>query len=50
LEESRAEYAAGRYHVVKPGMLREEFRTILEGDPSDEELDALLGVARPETH
>jgi hypothetical protein len=48
LEASRAEYAAGRYHVLKPGMLRKEFEAILEGDPSDEELDALLGVVRPE--
>jgi len=50
LEASRAEYAAGRYHVLKPGMLRKEFDAILEGDPRDEELDALLGVVRPESH
>jgi hypothetical protein len=47
LEASRAEYAARRYHVLKPGMLREEFEAILAGDPSDEELDALLGDDRP---
>jgi hypothetical protein len=28
-------------------MLREEFEAILAGDPSDEELDALLGDDRP---
>ena len=49
LEASRAEYASGRYHVLKPGMLREEFEAILEGDPSDAELDALLGIVRPES-
>ena len=45
LEESRAEYAAGNYHVLKPGMLRKEFEAIV-ADPqiSDEELDALLGI------
>ena len=48
LEASRAEYAAGCYHVVNPGMLGEEFEAILEGEPSDEELDALLGLVRPE--
>jgi hypothetical protein len=31
-------------------MLRKEFDAILEGDPRDEELDALLGVVRPESH
>ena len=49
LAASRAEYAAGRYHVLKPGMLRKEFEAILEGDPSDEELNVLLGVVRPES-
>ena len=45
LEESRAEYAAGNYHVLKPGMLRKEFEAILANeDISDEELDALLGI------
>jgi hypothetical protein len=48
LEASRAEYTASRYHVLKPGMLRKEFEAILEGDPSDEELDELLGIVRPE--
>ena len=50
LEASRAEYAAGRYHGIKPGMLRKEFEAILEGDPSDEDLDALLGIVRPDSH
>ena len=50
LEASRAEYTAGRYHVLKPGKLHKEFDAILEGDPRDEELDALLGVVRPESH
>ena len=46
LEASRAEYAAGNYHVLKPGMLRREFEAILDNeDISDEELDALLGIA-----
>ena len=49
LAASRAEYAAGRYHVLKPGMLRKEFEAILEGDPTDEELNVLLGVVRPES-
>jgi hypothetical protein len=48
LEGSRADHAAGSYHVLKPGMLRAEFEAILEGEPSDEELDALLKAARPE--
>jgi hypothetical protein len=47
LEASRAEYAAGRFHVLKPGMLRKEFEAILDADPSDDELDALLGIAPP---
>jgi hypothetical protein len=50
LEASRAEYAAGRYHVVKPGVLRKEFEAALQGQPSDEDLDALLGIVRPESH
>jgi hypothetical protein len=50
LEASRAEYAAGRYQVVKPGMFRTEFEAILQGEPSDEDLDALLGIVRPESH
>ena len=49
LAASRAEYAAGRYHVLKSGMLRKEFEAILEGNPSDEELNVLLGVVRPES-
>ncbi len=44
LEESRAEYAAGNHHVLKPGMLRKEFEAILNDDLSDEELDELLGI------
>jgi hypothetical protein len=45
LEESRADIAAGRYDVLTPGMLRCEFEAILDNDPSDEALDALLGIA-----
>jgi hypothetical protein len=49
LEASRADYAAGRYHVLKHGMLRTEFEAILDGDPSDEELDTFLGIVPPES-
>ena len=49
LEAGRADYAAGRYHVLKPGMLRKEFEAILDGDPTDEELDALLGIVPPKS-
>lgn len=45
LEQSRADYAAGRCHVLEPGMLRKEFEAILRHDLSDEELDSLLGIA-----
>ena len=45
LEASRAEYAAGQGHLLKPGMLRQEFEAILQDDLGDEELDALLGIA-----
>jgi hypothetical protein len=46
LEESRAEYAVGNYHVLEPGMLRKEFEAILDNPAvSDEELDALLGIS-----
>ena len=45
LEESRAEYAAGNCHVLKPGILRTEFDAIVANpDISDNELDALLGI------
>ena len=47
LEESRAAYAAGQYHVLRPGMLRREFEAILDDDLDDEALDTLLGIARP---
>jgi hypothetical protein len=49
LAASRDEYAAGDCHVLKPGMLRQEFEAILDGDPGDDELDALLGIVRPES-
>jgi hypothetical protein len=45
LDESRAAIAAGDFDVLTPGKLRMEFEASLEGDPSDEELDALLGIS-----
>ena len=44
LEQARADSAAGRSHVLKPGMLRTEFEAIMQHDMNDEELDALLGI------
>ena len=44
LEKGRAEIAAGKYHVLKPGDLRTEFEAIMRDDSSDEKLDALLGI------
>lgn len=44
LEENTADSATGRFHVLKPGDLRTEFEAIMRGDPSDAELDALLGI------
>ena len=44
LEEGRADIAAGRYHVLKPGMLRKEFEAILDDDLGDDALDGLLDI------
>lgn len=44
LEESRAEYAAGRYYVLKRGMLVREFEAIRDEDATDDALDALSGI------
>lgn len=44
LEAARASIAAGDFDVLTPGTLRTEFEAILSGEPSDAELDALLGI------
>jgi hypothetical protein len=45
LEQGRADIAAGRFDVLTPGTLRREFEAILADDPTDDELDAMLGIA-----
>ena len=48
LEAARADIAAGHYDVLGPDTLRREFAAILDHeDISDEELNALLGIAPP---
>lgn len=49
LKQSRADIAAGAFDVLTPGTLLREFDAILEDDMSDESLDALLGIAPPQS-